>query len=190
MADAVAAADGIGWPVVLKVTGHAHKSDVGGVVLDVRTPVELERAWPELEALSTEGIDVEQQADPEVELYLGWRRVPELGPILLVGFGGTTVEVAPDVAEIACPATPEEIAGALRSLRGSALLGEHRGRGEIDLSELAGMASRLSVLALEMSDVHLLELNPVALAADGSTLVLDALVETYVPDPVDTPGAP
>ena len=104
--DAAAAAAELGGPVVLKALGVLHKSDVGGVALDLRTPGAVRAAYAAMDArLHAPGYCVERMADTRdaVELIAGVRRDPRFGPVALLGLGGVFAEVLGDVAFALAP---------------------------------------------------------------------------------------
>ena len=163
-------------PVVLKALGLLHKSDAGGVVLDLRDETQTVAAYRDLVArLSPPGVSVEQQADRSagVELIVGCRRDPCFGPVLMVGLGGVFTEVLDDVAVALAPVSAATAAELLLSLRGAPLLTGARGRPPVDLDALATLASRLSSVAAGHPELSELEINPV-LATPQGVLGLDA----------------
>ena len=128
-AEALAAAEALGYPVVLKAVGPLHKSDVGGVAVGIGGPEELEAALSRMSAVASEGFSVERMAPVEegIELIVGARRDARFGPVLLVGVGGLYAEVLADVAVALAPVSADEAEGLIRSLRAAPLL---RGRGD------------------------------------------------------------
>ena len=163
-------------PVVLKALGLLHKSDAGGVVVDLRDETQTVAAYRDLVArLSPPGVSVEQQADRSagVELIVGCRRDQCFGPVLMVGLGGVFTEVLDDVAVALAPVSAATAAELLLSLRGAPLLTGARGRPPVDLDALATLASRLSSVAAGHPELSELEINPV-LATPQGVLSLDA----------------
>jgi acyl-CoA synthetase (NDP forming) len=176
--EAVAAADALGYPVVLKALGLLHKSDAGGVVLGLPDAGAVAAAVGELEArLQPSGYVVEALVDGAagVELIAGCRRDPRFGPLLLVGVGGVHAEVLKDTAVALAPATAEQAEALLRSLRGAALLDGHRGGPPVDVRAAAEAAAALSRLAAERPELVEVEVNPLLALPDGA-IGLDARV--------------
>ncbi len=167
------------FPVVLKTAarGIAHKSDVGGVRLDLANSEELGRACAEMTARLGPGLLVAPMVTGEgVEMILGIARDSQFGPTVLIGFGGVHAELLQDTAVLLPPFAPAEAMRALRRLRMHKLLGAVRGREALALAAFCRMAARLSVLAVEMSDcIEEVDINPVRLMVDDC-VGLDALV--------------
>jgi succinyl-CoA synthetase beta subunit len=183
--EAVAAADALGYPVVLKALGLLHKSDAGGVMLGLAAAGAVAAAVGELEArLQPSGYVVEALVDGAagVELIAGCRRDPRFGPLLLVGVGGVHAEVLKDTAVALAPATVEQAEALLRSLRGSALLDGHRGRPPVDVRAAAEAAAALSRLAARRPGLVEVEVNPLLALPDGA-IGLDARVVYADTDP-------
>ena len=174
----MAAAQRIGFPVVLKTTGADHKSDVGGVVLDIGGPTALGEAYREMARRLGSGVSVHAMVPPGVEVSVGVVRDDNFGPLVVVAAGGTLVELVADRA-VACP--PITTAGALellRSLRIATLLGGWRGDSPMDIDALAGVIVGLAQLATELGDVvDAVEANPVICSPTGA-IAVDALVLT------------
>ena len=170
---AVAAADDLGYPVVLKGTGVAHKSEQGLVVLDLRTSDEVRRAATDL-LTKSDGLLVAKQITGGVELLVGIVRDPELGPVILVGSGGTSAEAINDVSRSVLPLTRERAEEMLDRLRLAPLLGPWRGRPAVDRDALVDVLLTLADLAVSEPIIEL-DVNPVLARADG-IFGLDALV--------------
>jgi acyl-CoA synthetase (NDP forming) len=176
--EAVAAAAGLGYPVVLKALGLLHKSDAGGVALGIGTPEELAHSLGEMAArLSPPGYSLERSAPvgDGVELILGVRRDPRFGPIALAGLGGVYAELLRDVAVGLAPVAEAEAERLLRSLRGAPLLTGARGRPSLDLGAAASALAALSRVAAEHPEIAEIEVNPLLVTTEGA-LGLDARV--------------
>ena len=173
----VAIARRIGWPVALKLSAPEirHKSEAGALVLGIADESELRRACARLRAIPlADGSQllVERMVEPSIEILVA-ARADAVVPCLVVGLGGIWTEALDDVAVIALPASPARVEGALRSLRGAPLLTGDRGREPVALEAAAELAVRAGELLL-VEGLSLLELNPVAVSADGA-VALDAL---------------
>jgi len=176
--EALAAADGLGYPVVLKALGLVHKSDAGGVALGLESPDQLRAALTVMTtSLSPEGYAVErmESAPASVEMIVGCRRDPRFGPLVLVGLGGVHAEVLRDVAVGLAPAEPEEVEELVRSLRGASLLSGARGKPPLDVAAVADVGSALSRLAAAHPEISEIEINPVLVTTEGA-VGLDARV--------------
>ncbi len=176
--EALAAAEEIGYPVVLKALGLVHKSDAGGVALGLRDGDELRVALTKMKtSLSAEGYVVERMVSPPAgaEVIVGCRRDPRFGPLVLVGLGGLHAEVLRDVAVALAPAEPDEIEELVLSLRGAGLLTGARGRPPLDVAALTRAAAALSRLAGDHREIAEIEVNPLLVLPDG-VIGLDARV--------------
>ena len=167
------------FPVVLKTAraGLRHKSDVGGVVLDLATPRALLAACQDMVARLGPALMLAPMVPGEgVEMILGVSRDPQFGPTVLLGFGGVHAEIMRDVVVLLPPFSPQQARRGLDRLQLRSLLGEVRGRGPLPLQSFCEMASRLSVLAIELADCIVeVDINPVKLQVD-TCVGVDALV--------------
>ena len=177
-AGALAAAEVIGYPVVLKTDepAIAHKSDADGVRLDLAGPAELAVAYDDVAGRLGPLVSVSTMVPAGVELALGVVRDVQLGPLVLVAAGGVLVEVLADRV-LAVPPLDRARAGALvDQLRVRPLLDGVRGRPAADLSPVLDAIVALSHLALELGDaVSAIDVNPLVCGPSGAVAV-DALV--------------
>jgi acyl-CoA synthetase (NDP forming) len=176
--DAEAAAEEVGYPVVLKALGLLHKSDAGGVVVGIAGPDELRAAVADMRRrLDPPGYSVERMAPvgDGVELIVGARRDPRFGSVAAVGLGGIYAELFSDVAVGLAPLDVAEAERMLRSLRGAALLAGARGRPAFDVRAAAEAAAALSGVAAAHPGIAEIEVNPLLVTPDGA-VALDARV--------------
>jgi acyl-CoA synthetase (NDP forming) len=176
--DALAAAEDVGYPVVLKALGELHKSDAGGVAVGLRDAEELAETLAGMEAaLSPPRYSVEAMAPLArgLELIVGAKRDPRFGPILLVGAGGLYAEIVKDVAVALAPVTEAGAEALLRSLRVAPLLDGARGKPAVDVAATAAAAAALSRVAAEHPEILEIEINPLLALPDG-VLGLDARI--------------
>lgn len=177
----------IGYPVVLKAQASAlaHKSDAGGVILNLRDAQDLARGWADLHAnierarpgLKLDGALVEQMSKRGLELIFGARNDPDWGPVLVIGLGGVLAEALHDVRVIAPDLTPQAIADELRRLKGAALLGAFRGQPARDIDAAAQIAAKLGAFVMAHPEIAEIDVNPVVVYAQGEGAVaLDALI--------------
>lgn len=189
-ADAVAAAAEIDGPVALKAIapGLLHKSDAGGVLLNLRGPRAVRAGARQIETAvrraghPLEALLVQPMASSEVELLMGVVTDESFGPVIACGAGGTRAELLGDVAVRITPLTDRDIAEMLRSLRLFPLLEGYRGSPPCDVPALEDVLSRLSALVEAHPEVVELDANPVAASPEGA-LILDARVRVASPPP-------
>jgi acetyltransferase len=185
--DAVNLADQIGYPVVLKVVSPdiSHKTDVGGVVLNVpsaevvrdRYVSIMESVRSRMPSARITGISVQQVISQArgVELLLGMTRDPQFGPVILVGAGGITAELQKDSALEIPPFDETVIERMLCSLRLSPLLKGYRGRTGVDLEKLRKVMARFVHLVEDLPQLATAEINPL-LASPNDVIALDARI--------------
>ena len=183
--EAVAAALQIGYPVVLKAIGVAtHKSDAGGVVLNIASEAALRAAYARVQAaLEPERCTIERMAplSDGIELLVGARWDPRFGPVALAGSGGVYAEILRDTAVRLAPVTDTEAEAMLRSLRVAPLLTGARGRPPLDIAAAARALSALSAVAAAHPELSELEVNPL-LVTRTEAIALDA---RFIRVPVD-----
>jgi len=184
-AEAEAVAARIGYPVALKAQAAAlaHKSDAGGVILNVADAAALRSEWDRLQAsvararpgLRLDGVLVERMAEPGLEMILGARRDPDWGPILMVGLGGVWTEALGDVRLMPADLDADGIAAEIGRLKGAALLGGMRGAPPLDVRAVAATAAVLGRIIRTASDLREIEINPLVVYPAG-VVALDALM--------------
>jgi len=183
--EAVAAARQIGLPVVLKIVSPdiSHKSDVGGVKLNLGSEEEVAAAFDEIvdaarhaESEATVlGVSVQKMARPGVEVIMGMTKDPQFGPVLMFGLGGVFVEVLKDVAFRIVPLEPRDARQMIRDIQGFPVLEGFRGQEPADLAALEDMLMRLSAFVEEHPEIQELDLNPIFAYKDGA-LAVDARI--------------
>jgi len=174
--EAVAAADALGYPVVVKALGPLHKSDGGGVVLGVAT-ADAVRAV--VQRLGAARYSVEEQADTSAgfELLVGTRWDARFGPIVVVGAGGVQAELFRDTAAALAPADAGGAEASIRSLACAPLLTGARGGPPLDVRAAAEAVAALSRFAAAHPELAEVEVNPL-LVLERGVVGLDArLVE-------------
>lgn len=184
---AVAAADALGLPVALKVQSPAlsHKTNVGGVILGLKSADDVRAGWARLHAnlakaapgVAIDGVLVEAMAEKGLELILGARRDPDWGPVLAIGLGGVFTELLKDVRLMPADLTRDEIEKVLRSLKGAALLEEFRGTPARDVDAVVDAVLALAAFVRAHPEVQEIDINPLMVFAKGDgALALDALI--------------
>jgi len=175
-AEAVAAAGEFGYPVVLKIISPQwlHKSDLGGVLLNLAGEAELRKAFAALlESFSRQtpggqlqGILVQKQVRG-VELLFGLKQDPQFGPVLVAGMGGIYTEIFQDVAREFPPVSRAGAAALLQCLKIYPILKGVRGQAGVSLPCLEGLIQALSRLAEDHPEIAEMDLNPVVADAQG-----------------------
>jgi acyl-CoA synthetase (NDP forming) len=184
-AAAAAAAARIGGPVVLKVVSPdiAHKTEVGGVALDLKTPDEVGEAYRRMVArlaaaapkARIEGIAVSPMRREGLEFLVGVTRDPDWGLVLAVGLGGVWTEALNDMALFLLPSTLAEVEAGLRGLRAAKLFEGYRGAAGADVAAVARAAVAIGQAALALGpDLETFEVNPLRVAG-AEVEALDAL---------------
>jgi acetyltransferase len=182
--DAVAAAEHVGYPVVLKVRSPevTHKTDVGGVELGLGSAEEVRAAHDRILAsvrehrpqAEVQGVTVQPMARSSgYELVLGARKDPTFGAVILLGAGGVAAELLRDQALELPPLNEHLAVTMLQSLRIWPLLAGHRGRARIDLDALLEVVMRFSYLVADYPEISEIEINPLLAGVEGS-VALDA----------------
>lgn len=187
LTDAKKIAAKIKYPVVLKAQAAAltHKSDAGGVAVNIKNAKELTDAWKKMQAsvkkarpdLTLDGILVEKMGKKGIEIVVGARRDPAWGPTLMIGLGGVFTEALKDVRFLPADAHPAAIAEELMKLRGAKLLGAFRGEKARDVAALADAAARIGALMIATPELDDIDVNPLIVYAEGEGVVaVDALL--------------
>ncbi|MBT6204013.1 MAG: acetate--CoA ligase family protein [Rhodospirillaceae bacterium] len=178
LADVLAAVERIGFPVVLKtaIPGIAHKSEVGGVKLNLTDAQAVREAYEDIAARLGTRVFVAPMLDAGVEMVLGVTRDPQFGALVLLGTGGVLVEILNDAAVLRPPVSVWEVRHVLAGLKAGKLLDGVRGAAPADRDALVDAVVKLSVLALELEGALAeLDINPL-LVRESGVVVLDALV--------------
>jgi acyl-CoA synthetase (NDP forming) len=186
---AARAADAIGYPVVLKAGAPdlVHKSDTGGVVLDLRDPDAVTRAFDVMAAKLGDRMGsaiVQATASPGVETIVGVTQDASFGPLVLFGMGGVTAELLADRALSILPITDEDARRLVRALKASPLLFGYRGRPAVDVTALEDLLLRVGRLADELPEISEMDLNPVIVSTTGAIAVDVKMRCTAAPSPL------
>jgi succinyl-CoA synthetase beta subunit len=168
----LAAAEAIGFPVVLKATGIAHKTESAGVHLGLGDRPAVSAAYQDLSGRLGPDVMVCQQIPAGVEVALGSLTDPQFGPMVLVSAGGTLIEVLGDRVALLPPIDVFQARRALDRLGLRALLEGHRGSAMADVEALAELLARFSELAADSAG-HLesIDVNPVIVGPNGAVAV-------------------
>lgn len=162
-------AEKIGYPVVAKVVGPVHKSDVGGVALNVRSSEQLGMEFDRMMKIQDATAVMIQKMISGRELFVGAKYEPRFGHVVLCGLGGIFVEALKDVASGLAPLSADEVRTMIRSLRGYKILQGIRGQKGINEEKFIEIIQRLSVLLRYAIEIKEMDINP--LLADGDDIV-------------------
>jgi acyl-CoA synthetase (NDP forming) len=187
LADARAIAARIGFPVVLKAqaAAMAHKSDAGGVALNIPDGDALALAWQRITqslaaahpALTLDGLLVEAMAPPGVEMIVGARRDPAWGPVVLVGLGGIWTEALDDVRVMPADLPRAQVVAEIKALKGAKVLHGLRSAAPVDIAAIADVAVQIGALMRADPGIAEIDINPL-MAYPDRVLALDALIVT------------
>jgi len=179
--EAVALARETGFPVALKVVSPdiAHKSDVGGVKLDLADDAAVAAAFDDIMAAarraqpqaSIDGVSVQKMAAPGTEVIVGVNADPQFGPVLMFGLGGILVEILEDVAFRIIPIEPRDARRMVREIKGFKLLEGYRGSPPADVAAIESLLLKVSQFVEAHPEVAELDLNPVFAYPDGAVAV-------------------
>ncbi|MCL7414629.1 MAG: acetate--CoA ligase family protein [ANME-2 cluster archaeon] len=186
-AEAVEAAKALGYPVVMKILSPdiSHKSDVGGVVLDLGSDGEvkeayhkmMERVTSQVPGASIQGVMLQKMARSGLEVIIGAKKDPQFGHVIMFGLGGIFVEICKDVSFRVTPVNREMAQQMILEIKGSPILGGARGRTAVDIEAMIDVITGLSRLLEKHPEIVELDINPLvvypkeAIAVDARMLV-------------------
>jgi len=177
--EARAAGKEIGYPLVMKIVSPdvIHKSDVGGVILNIKTGSEAEDAFRKMGGIRRrmgcrlEGALMERMAPQGTETIIGAKRDPQFGPVILFGLGGIFVEVFKDVSFRVAPITREGAMDMITELRAYPILKGVRGRGPSDTEGIVDSLLKVSSMMMDVVEIRELDLNPTIVYEKGCRIV-------------------
>lgn len=174
----------IGFPIALKVQSDKipHKTDVGGVVLNLNTSNEVESAYQRIErnvkervGIEFDGILVQEMVKDGVEIFVGCTVDPQLGPSITFGLGGIFVEVLKDTKTVLPPLSQDQVKELMTELRGYPILKGVRGQKGVNMDLLAEFLSKFSKICAGLESDIQIDMNPVVITEDGIKIV-DAII--------------
>jgi acetyltransferase len=175
----------IGYPVVMKVVSPdiLHKSDAGGVILDIRDDRAARAAFESIERAAAgqdlKGVVIYPLIEGGQEVLLGLSRDPQFGPVVAFGLGGIYTEIWRDVALRVAPVDRAEAEAMIREIKSFPLLAGARGREPCDLDALAEVLSKFSELPFRYPEIAEIDLNPVFLFAEGLLVGDVRIIRTF-----------
>ena len=177
----------LGFPVALKISSPdiIHKSDVGGVRLNLDSAEAVKQAYHDMLAVvgrarpaaRTGGVLVSKMARPGLEVIVGMNRDPQFGPVMLFGLGGVMVELYRDVSLRLLPFTRDDALSMIREIRGHELLAGYRGQPAVDEEALADCLLAVANMAESYPEIVEIDLNPVFAYPDGIAVVDARIIE-------------
>ena len=180
-----AEAEALGYPVVMKIVSPdiIHKSDAGGVVVDIKNKAEAETAYDSIMAsvkrqnvhADIRGVLLCQMVTNGVEVIIGTTVDDIFGPAIMFGLGGVFVEVLKDVTFRICPVDKQQATKMIREIKGFDILNGVRGRARLDIDGLAELVANVSQLMTDNPAITAIDLNPVRVYTDH-LMVLDARI--------------
>jgi len=179
--EAVELSDKMGYPVVLKISSVdiSHKSDAGGVKVNLKDKAAVETAFDEILSscktacpdANVEGIAVQGMAKPGIEVIIGMTKDPSFGPVLMFGLGGIFVEVLKDVAFRIVPLEKNDASEMINEIKGKKLLEGYRGQDPADIPFLEDILLKLSELVDKTEGIAEIDMNPVFAYKQGAVVV-------------------
>ncbi|MBS04876.1 MAG: acetyl-CoA synthetase [Gammaproteobacteria bacterium] len=183
--EAKSIADELGYPVALKVVSPdiTHKSDVGGVVLDLADAAAVEAAFASIVENSKravpdaviEGVAVQNMAPAGTEIIVGMTTDPQFGPVVMFGLGGVMVEVMKDVTFRVMPLTERDVRQMVDDIKGRSILDGVRGAPPADVAAIADALLKVAGFVTANPEVRELDLNPM-LVHDKGAIAVDARI--------------
>jgi len=175
------AAHKVGYPVAVKTASSSilHKSDTGGVRLDITSDRHLKDAVDTMDAKS---YIVQKMAQPGAELIIGGKWDPAFGQVVIVGMGGIYAELLKDVAVRMVPVNQRDALKMIDEIQGSAILKGYRGKSPCDLKAIGACVARISRLMTDHPEIVNLDINPlIVYEKDHGCAIVDAKIETSFP---------
>ena len=179
--ETISAAEEIGFPIVLKLMAEdvVHKSDTGAVKLNLKTKVEVDKAYDELMKIPSQKekkISVQKMADePITELIIGMTTDPQFGPALMFGIGGILVELLEDVSFRIAPITEYDANEMIHEIKGFPILDGYRGKPKADINAIVETLLKISDLVIKHEEINEMDLNPVFIY-DKGLICVDARI--------------
>jgi len=167
----VALSDKTGYPLVLKVVGPVHKSDVGGVTLNIKSRAHLEAEFKRMMKIRGVEAVLVQRMLTGTELFIGAKYEPKFGHVILCGLGGIFVEVLGDISSGLAPLTFSEAISMIRSLRAYRIIHGTRGKPGVNEQKFAEIIVRLSSLLRFATEIKEMDLNPLIGSPEAITVV-------------------
>ncbi|HSI90261.1 MAG TPA: acetate--CoA ligase family protein, partial [Adhaeribacter sp.] len=174
-AEAVSKADAIGYPLVMKVSGPVHKSDIGGVVVGIKGPEEVAGVFGRLMALKdADGVILQQQLTG-IEVYMGAKAEDKFGHQVLCGLGGIFVEIFKDISSALAPVGEQEATRMIRRLKSYPIIQGARGKEGVNETLMVETIMKLSALLQAAPEIQEMDINPL-LGRRDALVAVDARI--------------
>jgi len=183
--EAISIGEQLGFPLVLKIASPdvIHKSDTGGVKLNLKTASQAGKAYDDIlravrqrqPEAKIHGVSVQKMARPGVEVIIGISQDTQFVPVLMFGLGGIFVEILKDVSFRIVPLTKRDAREMIREIKGYPLLEGYRGQEPVDVANLEEMIIKVSKFVEQTPEIEELDLNPIFAYSDGA-IAVDARV--------------
>ncbi len=173
--EAVKAAEEFGYPVVMKVVGPIHKTDVGGVVLNVKSQDQVVKEFERLIKIkNVTGILIQPMLSG-IELFIGAKRESSFGHLIMFGMGGIFIEILKDVQTALVPVNKEEVIEMIRQLKTYPILKGYRGMQGVNIEIFADIICRVSALLYAVPEIFEMDINPL-LGKENQVIAVDARI--------------
>jgi len=179
--EAIALSEKMGYPIVLKISSVdiTHKSDAGGVKVNLKNQEEMEKAYDEIMTsckaacpdANIEGIAVQGMAKIGTEIIMGMIKDPSFGPVVMFGLGGVLVEILKDVSFRIVPIDKNDAVEMTNEIQGKKMLEGYRGQDPADLPCLQEMLVKLSDFVDKTPEIEEIDMNPVFAYKEGAAVV-------------------
>jgi len=179
--EAIAAAEDIGYPVVLKACSWElmHKSELGCIELKLSNSTEVQKAYNRIYKnikISLEGILVQEMVEGQRELVVGLSRNSQFGACIMLGFGGVMTEIIADTVFRVAPFDRLEALDMIQDLKSRSMLDSFRGQKPADIEAICRTLTALSQLGQEEKSIAEIDINPLIISPDGAVKAVDALI--------------
>jgi len=163
--------DRVKYPIVLKVFSEkiVHKTDKGGVILDLKNKEEAIKAFKRLKKISKKVL-MQPMVSQKQEVIIGMKKDPQFGPVIMFGLGGIFVEIIKDVSFRVCPVNKKDALEMIKEIKSYKVLTSLRGRQAVNINVLADIIVKLSELGLK-EKIEEIDLNPVMVGSKGAFVV-------------------
>lgn len=173
--EAVKASNNLGYPVVMKVVGPVHKSDVGGVTLNVKSDETVRAEFERMIKIQDTTAILIQPMLSGTQIFAGAKKEGDFGHMILCGLGGIFIEVLKDVQSSLAPVSPDEALGMIKSLKSYKIIEGVRGQEGVNMPAFVDAIVRLSALCIAAPEIQEMDINPL-LGNSNSVTAVDARI--------------